>query len=97
MKVQRVDKGYPRATDEVFTGVPLDARNVFLYQGELRPRGWEGGGHPWAAMSLLWAGATSQLWGMAQEQEVPSVQWVPVVGVARAQQGLCARVRSLCP
>lgn len=34
MKVQRVDKGYPRATDDVFTGVPLDARNVFLYQGE---------------------------------------------------------------
>uniref|UniRef100_A0A8C6ZAC3 Matrix metalloproteinase-9 n=1 Tax=Nothoprocta perdicaria TaxID=30464 RepID=A0A8C6ZAC3_NOTPE len=32
VKVQRVDKGYPRATDDVFTGVPLDARNVFLYQ-----------------------------------------------------------------
>lgn len=34
VKVQRVDKGYPRNTDDVFTGVPLDARNVFLYQGE---------------------------------------------------------------
>ncbi|XP_030826211.1 matrix metalloproteinase-9 [Camarhynchus parvulus] len=34
VKVQRVDKGYPRATDDVFTGVPLDARNVFLYQGK---------------------------------------------------------------
>lgn len=34
VKVQRVDKGYPRATDDVFTGIPLDARNVFLYQGE---------------------------------------------------------------
>ncbi|KAM6112787.1 matrix metalloproteinase-9 [Pterocles gutturalis] len=32
VKVQRVDKGYPRATDNVFTGVPLDARNVFIYQ-----------------------------------------------------------------
>ncbi|POI26946.1 hypothetical protein CIB84_009304 [Bambusicola thoracicus] len=32
VKVQTVDKGYPRATDDVFTGVPLDARNVFLYQ-----------------------------------------------------------------
>uniref|UniRef100_A0A8D0KZD8 Matrix metalloproteinase-9 n=1 Tax=Strix occidentalis caurina TaxID=311401 RepID=A0A8D0KZD8_STROC len=32
VKVQRVDKGYPRATDDIFTGVPLDARNVFLYQ-----------------------------------------------------------------
>ncbi|XP_021272677.1 matrix metalloproteinase-9 [Numida meleagris] len=32
VKVQAVDKGYPRATDDVFTGVPLDARNVFLYQ-----------------------------------------------------------------
>ncbi|NXY83720.1 MMP9 protein, partial [Alcedo cyanopectus] len=32
VKIQRVDKGYPRATDDVFTGVPLDARNVFLYQ-----------------------------------------------------------------
>lgn len=40
MKVQRVDKGYPRATDDVFTGVPLDARNVFLYQGEDGPGGW---------------------------------------------------------
>lgn len=42
MKVQRVDKGYPRATDDVFTGVPLDARNVFLYQGEQRPVGMGG-------------------------------------------------------
>ncbi|XP_068006496.1 matrix metalloproteinase-9 [Melanerpes formicivorus] len=32
VKVQRVDKGYPRATDDIFTGVPLDAHNVFLYQ-----------------------------------------------------------------
>ncbi|XP_009329894.1 PREDICTED: matrix metalloproteinase-9-like, partial [Pygoscelis adeliae] len=37
VKVQRVDKGYPRATDDVFTGVPLDAHNVFLYQGEWGP------------------------------------------------------------
>lgn len=57
MKVQRVDKGYPRATDDVFTGVPLDARNVFLYQGE-----WDlaGGccvfrpGLPEPLMALLW-------------------------------------------
>ncbi|NXX14825.1 MMP9 protein, partial [Podargus strigoides] len=34
VKVQKVDKGYPRATDDVFTGVPLDAHNVFLYQGK---------------------------------------------------------------
>lgn len=39
VKVQRVDKGYPRATDDVFTGVPLDAHNVFLYQGEWGPLG----------------------------------------------------------
>ncbi|KAJ7423239.1 matrix metalloproteinase-9-like [Pitangus sulphuratus] len=32
VKVQRVDKGYPRAIDDVFTGVPLDSHNVFLYQ-----------------------------------------------------------------
>lgn len=37
VKVQTVDKGYPRDTDDVFTGVPLDARNVFLYQGEHGP------------------------------------------------------------
>lgn len=57
VKVQRVDKGYPRATDDVFTGVPLDARNVFLYQGEwslaggccvFRP------GLPEPLMALLW-------------------------------------------
>lgn len=57
VKVQRVDKGYPRATDDVFTGVPLDARNVFLYQGEWtlaagccvsRP------GLPEPLMALLW-------------------------------------------
>lgn len=42
VKIQRVDKGYPRATDDFFTGVPLDARNVFLYQGEQRPVGMGG-------------------------------------------------------
>lgn len=39
----------------------------------------------------------SQLWGMAQGQEMPSAQWVPEVGLAGAQQGFCARSRFLCP
>lgn len=57
VKIQRVDKGYPRATDDVFTGVPLDARNVFLYQGEQRPVGMGGlRCHPCAAQSLPQAG-----------------------------------------
>lgn len=52
VKVQRVDKGYPRATDDVFTGVPLDARNVFLYQGEWGPGGRGLCGHHRATVSL---------------------------------------------
>ncbi|XP_077192258.1 matrix metalloproteinase-9 isoform X2 [Paroedura picta] len=31
-KAERVDRGYPKRTDEVFTGVPLDSQNIFLYQ-----------------------------------------------------------------
>lgn len=54
VKVQTVDKGYPRATDDVFTGVPLDARNVFLYQGEQGPT-WRCC-HPHAALSPPQAG-----------------------------------------
>lgn len=53
VKVQRVDKGYPRATDDVFTGVPLDARNVFLYQGERGPGGRGPCCHPQAAPLCL--------------------------------------------
>ncbi|CAM5152186.1 unnamed protein product [Eretmochelys imbricata] len=34
VKVQKVDKGYPRLTDDTFAGVPLNAHNVFLYQGK---------------------------------------------------------------
>ncbi|XP_006035838.1 matrix metalloproteinase-9 [Alligator sinensis] len=34
VKVQRVDRGYPRQTEETFGGVPIDARNVFLYRGK---------------------------------------------------------------
>ncbi|XP_065422474.1 matrix metalloproteinase-9 isoform X5 [Chrysemys picta bellii] len=34
VKVQKVDKGYPRLTDDTFAGVPLNAHDVFLYQGK---------------------------------------------------------------
>ncbi|XP_075773170.1 matrix metalloproteinase-9 [Pelodiscus sinensis] len=34
VKAQKVDKGYPRLTDDTFAGVPLNAHNVFLYQGK---------------------------------------------------------------
>lgn len=65
VKVQTVDKGYPRDTDDVFTGVPLDARNVFLYQGEHGPT--RPCCHPvlpsaptgWAPPFLAWAAAAS--------------------------------------
>uniref|UniRef100_A0A8D0H4E8 Matrix metalloproteinase-9 n=2 Tax=Sphenodon punctatus TaxID=8508 RepID=A0A8D0H4E8_SPHPU len=34
MKAQRVDRGYPRRIDDTFPGVPLNAHDVFLYQGK---------------------------------------------------------------
>ncbi|XP_074867549.1 matrix metalloproteinase-9 isoform X2 [Carettochelys insculpta] len=34
VKVQKVDRGYPRQTDDTFAGVPLSAHNVFLHQGK---------------------------------------------------------------
>ncbi|XP_053309735.1 matrix metalloproteinase-9 [Spea bombifrons] len=34
VKTQTVDKGYPRHTDEDFSGVPTDSHDVFLYQGK---------------------------------------------------------------
>ncbi|KAK1157658.1 hypothetical protein AOXY_G23793 [Acipenser oxyrinchus oxyrinchus] len=33
VKAQSIDKGYPRYTDEVFGGVPVDSHDVFLYKG----------------------------------------------------------------
>ncbi|XP_015271990.1 PREDICTED: matrix metalloproteinase-9 [Gekko japonicus] len=33
-KAERVDQGYPKRTDDVFSGVPLDSQNIFLYQGK---------------------------------------------------------------
>lgn len=96
VKVQRVDKGYPRATDDVFTGVPLDARNVFLYQGEWtlaagccvsRP------GLPEPLMALLrflaWDARVCGEW--PQDRACHQPQWVLVVKhkvlVAGHQQG----------
>ncbi|KAH0619365.1 hypothetical protein JD844_019414 [Phrynosoma platyrhinos] len=34
MKAEQVDRGYPRRTDSLFGGVPLDSQNVFLYKGK---------------------------------------------------------------
>ncbi|KAF7235808.1 Matrix metalloproteinase-9 [Varanus komodoensis] len=34
VKAERVDRGYPRHTDSLFAGVPLDAQNIFLYKGK---------------------------------------------------------------
>ncbi|XP_071968104.1 matrix metalloproteinase-9 [Engystomops pustulosus] len=34
VKSQAVDKGYPRHTDEDFTGVPTDSHDIFVYQGK---------------------------------------------------------------
>lgn len=96
VKVQRVDKGYPRATDDVFTGVRLDARNVFLYQGEWtlaagccvsRP------GLPEPLMALLrflaWDARVCGEW--PQDRACHQPQWVLVVKhkvlVAGHQQG----------
>uniref|UniRef100_A0A4W4GA40 Matrix metalloproteinase-9 n=1 Tax=Electrophorus electricus TaxID=8005 RepID=A0A4W4GA40_ELEEL len=33
MTTQQIDKGYPRFTDQVFGGVPVDSHDVFLYKG----------------------------------------------------------------
>lgn len=33
LKTQQIDKGYPRHTDMTFGGVPVDAHDVFLYNG----------------------------------------------------------------
>ncbi|KAJ6655560.1 hypothetical protein lerEdw1_005031 [Lerista edwardsae] len=34
VKAERVDQGYPRHTDSVFAGVPLDSQHIFLYRGK---------------------------------------------------------------
>ncbi|XP_067324433.1 matrix metalloproteinase-9 [Anolis sagrei] len=34
VKAERVDKGFPRYTDTLFAGVPLDSQHVFLYKGK---------------------------------------------------------------
>lgn len=34
VKAQMIDKGYPRSTDLVFGGVPIDSHDVFLYKGK---------------------------------------------------------------
>uniref|UniRef100_A0ABM5G4Q9 Matrix metalloproteinase-9 n=1 Tax=Pogona vitticeps TaxID=103695 RepID=A0ABM5G4Q9_9SAUR len=34
VKAERVDKGFPRRTENVFGGVPLDSDNIFLYKGK---------------------------------------------------------------
>uniref|UniRef100_A0A8C7ZQ16 Matrix metalloproteinase-9 n=1 Tax=Oryzias sinensis TaxID=183150 RepID=A0A8C7ZQ16_9TELE len=33
VKTQKIDKGYPKYIDVVFGGVPIDAHDVFLYEG----------------------------------------------------------------
>lgn len=33
VKAQKIDDGYPRYTDVVFGGVPVDAHDVFQYRG----------------------------------------------------------------
>ncbi|XP_016397600.1 matrix metalloproteinase-9-like [Sinocyclocheilus rhinocerous] len=33
VKAQMIDRGYPRFTDSVFGGVPIDSHDVFLYKG----------------------------------------------------------------
>ncbi|KAL6458907.1 hypothetical protein MHYP_G00323790 [Metynnis hypsauchen] len=35
VKTQRIDKGYPRFTDQTFSGVPVDSHDVFLYKGKV--------------------------------------------------------------
>ncbi|XP_042318234.1 matrix metalloproteinase-9 [Sceloporus undulatus] len=34
VKAEQVDRGYPRRTDSLFAGVPLDSQNIFLYKGK---------------------------------------------------------------
>ncbi|KAJ7332304.1 hypothetical protein JRQ81_014484 [Phrynocephalus forsythii] len=34
VKAERVDRGYPRPTESVFGGVPLDSDSIFLYKGK---------------------------------------------------------------
>ncbi|XP_063003578.1 matrix metalloproteinase-9 [Elgaria multicarinata webbii] len=34
VKTERVDRNYPRDTDSVFPGVPLDSQNIFEYKGK---------------------------------------------------------------
>lgn len=34
VKAQLIDTGYPRFTDTVFGGVPIDSHDVFLYKGK---------------------------------------------------------------
>uniref|UniRef100_A0ACB8F7L1 Uncharacterized protein n=1 Tax=Sphaerodactylus townsendi TaxID=933632 RepID=A0ACB8F7L1_9SAUR len=34
VKAERVDRGYPKRTEDVFGGVPPDSQNVFFYQGK---------------------------------------------------------------
>ncbi|KAM4610027.1 matrix metalloproteinase-9 [Polymixia lowei] len=35
VKAQKIDRGYPRYTDLVFGGVPIDAHDVFQYKGHI--------------------------------------------------------------
>jgi len=34
VKAQMIDSGYPRSTDSVFGGVPIDSHDVFLHKGK---------------------------------------------------------------
>lgn len=34
VKAEQVERGYPRHTESVFAGVPLDSQNIFLYKGK---------------------------------------------------------------
>lgn len=34
LKMQQIDRGYPRFTDQTFGGVPVDSHDVFLFKGK---------------------------------------------------------------
>lgn len=95
MKVQRVDKGYPRATDDVFTGVPLDARNVFLYQGEWNLVGGCCGfrpGLPEPLMALLrFLARDARVWGPQDRGAISpgGSLWWSWQGASKVQGAMC--------
>lgn len=42
VKAEQVERGYPRHTESVFAGVPLDSQNIFLYKGKNGENTWPG-------------------------------------------------------